>query len=99
MGCCASTEEPVEEVQSVEVATVETGVTREEEVKVSLNIAESDSVKAKPGVRCDGPAVPAGGRSRARGARPARAFLPTVGAPLPPRAERNLHRFGAQSPR
>ena len=33
------------------MTAAETGVTRTEEVKVSLNIAESDAVKAKPGVR------------------------------------------------
>ena len=47
MGCCGSTEEePVEAVESEAVTThaaVESGVTRTEQVRVDLNIAESDA--------------------------------------------------------
>ena len=51
MGCCASTEEEVGTIADAEVTAAERGASRTEEVKITLNIAESDAVKAKPGVR------------------------------------------------
>ncbi len=50
MGCCGSTEADVETVADAPVTVAETGIAREDEIKVSLNIAETDAVKAKPGV-------------------------------------------------
>jgi len=49
MGCCASTEAEVEEVGQVPVTQAEAGSTAADEIKVSLNIAETDAVKAKAG--------------------------------------------------
>ena len=49
MGCCASSEEPVEEIKHEDIGVVESGVTEVEQANVNLTIAEADAVEAKPG--------------------------------------------------
>ena len=72
MGCCASTEAEVEEVGQVPVTQAEAGSTAADEIKVSLNIAETDAVKAKAGVctecqhACGAAAVAAAAAAAAR---------------------------------
>lgn len=48
MGCCASSEEAPIEAADVEVTEAEAGVTQVETTKISLDIAEVESLKAKP---------------------------------------------------
>ena len=49
MGCGGSTEAEPVEAPEVEVQAEEVGTTKTEAVKISLNVAEADAVKAKPG--------------------------------------------------
>ena len=48
MGCCGSSEAEPIEAEDVEITEVESGVTEVAFTKISLNIAEVESLKAKP---------------------------------------------------